>query len=236
MLKLVALTTAVAALCAGVAAAGTRATPPAKIVYSSPYKAGTGIFVTSPTGKGTKRLTSPLRAFDTNPTWSPSGKLIAFESTRVGDVNVFTVRTDGTHVRELTFADRFDGDPAWSSKKRIAFESDRTGNTEIWVVNPDGSGEKQVTTDQSFNGDPAWSPDGSKIAFTSTRGGDREVYVMNADGSDQTRLTSSPGISQNPSWSPDGTTIAFDSNRNGNFEIYVMNADGSDPARLTDNG
>jgi Tol biopolymer transport system component len=233
---LAAATALAAALSAGVAGAGTNATPQAKIVYSSPYKAGTAIFVTSPKGTGTKRLTSPPRFFDANPTWSPTGGRIAFESTRVGDVNIFTVRSDGTHVRELTFADGFDGDPSWSRENKIAFESDRTGNTEIWVVNPDGSGEKQITTDPSCNGDPAWSPDGSKIVFTSTRGGDREIWVMNADGSDQTRLTSGPGISQNPSWSSDGTSIAFDSNRNGNFEIYVMNADGSDPTRLTDNG
>jgi Tol biopolymer transport system component len=225
-----------AALCVGVAGAGTRAAAPGKIVYSSRYKAGAAIVATSPAGTGTKRLTSSARFFDTNPTWSPNGKRIAFESTRLGDANIFIVRSDGTHLRELTFPNAFDGDPAWSSKNKIAFESDRTGNTEIWVVNPDGSGEEQLTTDQSFNGDPAWSPDGSKIVFTSTRSGDREIWVMNADGSNQTRLTSAPGINQNPSWSPDGTSIAFDSNRNGNFEIYVMNADGSDPTRLTDNG
>lgn len=225
----------VAGLCVAAATAGARATPQ-KIVYSSPYKAGTGLFVVSPTGGTPKRVTSPAHALDANPTWSADGKRIAFESTRAGYTNIFAVRADGTHLRELTFAQSFNGDPAWSSTNRIAFESDRTGNTEIWVVNPDGSGEKQLTTDSSFNGDPAWSPDGSKIAFTSTRGGDREIYVMNADGSGQTRLTSAPGISQNPSWSPDGLSIAFDSNRSGNFEIYAMNVDGSDQTRLTDNG
>jgi Tol biopolymer transport system component len=230
------LTAAVAAaLCVGVAAADTRPTPQ-RIVYSSPWKGDTALFVVAPTGGVPKRITSPPHSFDSNPTWSADGKRVAFESSRLGDANIFTVRSDGTHLRELTFAPGFDGDPAWSSKNRIAFESDRTGDTEIWVVNPDGSGEKQLTTDPSFNGDPTWSPDGTKIAFTSTRAGDREIWVMNADGSGQTRLTSGPGISENPSWSPDGSSIAFDSNRNGNLEIYVMNADGSDPTRLTDNG
>ena len=226
----------VAVLTAGVAGAGARAKPPGKIVYSGTYKAGSALYVVSPNGGTPKRLTSPTRSDDGNPSLSYDGKRIVFESNRLGDYNVYVSRVDGTHIRELTFSDTFDGDPAWSRKNKIAFESDRSGNTEIWTVNPDGSGEKQLTTDPSFNGDPAWSPDGSKIVFTSTRDGDRELYVMNADGSDQKRLTSGPGISENPSWSPDGTAIAFDSNRNGNLEIYAMNVDGSDQTRLTNSG
>jgi Tol biopolymer transport system component len=231
--KLIAVTVAATALSAGAAGAGTHAKLPGKIVYSAAYKAGTALYVVSPNGGTPKRVTSPVRSDDGNPSLSYDGKRIVFESNRLGDYNVYVSRADGTHVRELTFSDFFDGDPAWSRKNTIAFESERTGNTEIWTVNPDGSNEKQLTTDPSFNGDPAWSPDGSRIAFTSTRDGDREIYVMNADGSDQHRLTSGPGISQNPAWSPDGTSIAFDTNRNGNFEIYAMNVDGSDQTRLT---
>ena len=168
-----------AVLSAGVAGAGTRAALPGKIVYSGTYKAGSALFVVSPRGGTPKRLTSPLRSDDGNPSAPNDGKRIVFESNRLGDYNVYVSRVDGTHIRELTFSDAFDGDPAWSRKNKIAFESDRTGTTEIWTINPDGSDEKQLTTDPSFNGDPAWSPDGSKIVFTSTRDGDREIYVMN---------------------------------------------------------
>ena len=227
---------AVAVLAAGTAGARTQAKLTGRIVYSGAYKAGDALFVVSPNGGTPKRLTSPPRFTDGNPSWSADGKRIVFESNRLGDMNLFAARADGTHVRELTFSDAFDGDPAWSSTNEIAFESDRAGSTDVWVMNPDGSDETRLTTDDAFDGDPVWSPDGSKIAFTSTRGGDREIWVMNADGTDQTRLTSAPGISENPSWSPDGLEIAFDTNRNGNLEIYVMNADGSDQTRLTNSG
>jgi Tol biopolymer transport system component len=222
-----------------VSALGAPAATATKIVYHSKLGGRNNeILVVSSAGGAPTRLTRNA-ASDSNPTWSANGKLIAFESNRRGrhrleDSDVYVMRADGSGVRELTFSNAFDGDPAWSWLNRIAFESERTGSSDIWAIDADGGNEKQLTTTQAFDGDPAWSPDGTKIAFTSARdNGDREIYVMNADGSAQTRLTASAGFDENPSWSPDGKRIAFDSMRNGNLEIYVMNADGSKQTRVT---
>jgi dipeptidyl aminopeptidase/acylaminoacyl peptidase len=189
---------------------------------------------------------TPLRltkhpATDASPTWSPNGAQVAFESNRNGDWNsyndsdIYVMNANGTKVREVTFSNSFDGDPAWGHSGKIAFESMRTGNGDVWTVSPGGSGETNLTgSSKAFDGDPSWSPDGTKIAFTSERdNGDREIYVMNADGSNPTRLTTSPGFDENPSWSPSGSQIAFDTNRDGNLEIYAMNADGSSVHRVT---
>jgi Tol biopolymer transport system component len=210
-----------------------------KIVYHSRlHGRNNEILVVSSAGGAPTRLTRNP-ASDSNPTWSPDGRRIAFESNRRGhrryqDSDVYSMRADGSGVRELTFSNVFDGDPAWSSTNRIAFESDRTGNRDIWAVDADGSNEQQLTTSRAFDSDPAWSPDGSQIAFTSERdNGDREIYVMNADGTGQTRLTNTPGFDENPSWSPNGKKIAFESTRDGNLEIYVMNPDGTNQVRVT---
>ena len=76
------------------------------------------------------------------------------------------MKADGTGIRELTFSNAFDGDPAWSLDDRIAFESERTGKADVWVIDADGSNEQQLTKTPAFDGDPAWSPNGAKIAFT----------------------------------------------------------------------
>jgi Tol biopolymer transport system component len=241
MFKLFAALTALAALAVGATSAPAGPSAAAsKIVYHSRLpRLNNDIFIVSSAGGAATRLTRH-RGADSNPTLSPDGRRIAFESNRHGnwrsykDSDVYVMRADGTGVRELTFSNAFDGDPAWSRTNRIAFESERTGNADVWVVDPDGSNETQLTTSKAFDGDPAWSPDGAKIAFTSQRdNGDREIYVMNADGSGTTRLTNSPGFDENPSWSPDGKRIAFDSMRDGNLEAYVMDADGTDQARVT---
>ena len=239
MSKLTGLTVLAAAIGLITLAARADSAVTTKIVYHSKLRGNNEILVVPAAGGAPTRLTRH-RASDSNPTWSTDGRRIAFESNRRGhirarDADVYVMTSDGTRIRQLTFSNAFDGDPAWSWLNRIAFESDRSGSTDVWAIDADGTDEKQLTKTTAFDGDPAWSPDGSKIVFTSERdNGDREIYVMNVDGSGQTRLTATPGFDENPSWSPDGKRIAFDSMRDGNLEIYVMNADGSKQVRVTD--
>ena len=139
------------------------------------------------------------------------------------------MNANGSGVRELTFSNRFDGDPAWSRQNTIAFESERNGIADVYSIRADGSAERRLTVSPGFDGDPAWSPNGKRIAFTSERdGGDREVYVMNADGTDQVRLTTSAGFDENPAWSQDGSRIAFVSERiaKGQRRLFSVSASG----------
>ena len=127
-----------------------------------------------------------------------SGDLIAFESDRDGDYEVFVMNPDGTEVRQLTDNDDGDYFPVWSPDgKRIAFASDRDGDWEIFVMNTDGTEVRQLTDNDDDDGTPAWSPDGKRTAFTSGRYGDYEIFVMNADGTD---VYSTGQEGYQPSW------------------------------------
>jgi hypothetical protein len=167
---------------------------------------------------------------------------IVFESGRSGNKEIWTMKTDGSDLFQLT--DRIAGGqatgPALSPDgRRVAFSlADPTDGSdfEIYVVNVDGTGLTNLTNDPEFDGwRPAWSPDGSQIAFFSTRDDplNDEVYVMNADGSNVRRLTNDPSDDANMTWSPDGARIAWETNRAGDFDIWIMNADGSNPTTLT---
>ena len=58
---------------------------------------------------------------------------------------------DGSGIRQLTFSNAFDGDPAWSVSNRIAFESERTGSSDVWAIDSDGSDETQLTKNSAFD-------------------------------------------------------------------------------------
>ena len=67
--------------------------------------------------------------------------LIAFESNRDGNLEVYVTNPDGTGVTNLTNNAAADSFPAWSPDgSEIAFRSDRDGDSEIFVMNADGTG------------------------------------------------------------------------------------------------
>ena len=167
---------------------------------------------------------------------------IAFSSDRDGDLEIYTIDTDGTNLVRMTNHPARDTQPAWSPDgRKIAFTSDRRNrfSLEIYVMNADGDRLEQLTTDHppAVNDEfPTWSPDGTKIAFASNRDESYDIYVMDADGKNSVQLTRGRAKEVTPCWSPDGTKIAFTSSDNIlKSEIYVMNADGANPVNLTRN-
>src|SRR5205823_14703297 len=77
-----------------------------------------------------------------------------------GNVDIYTVRPDGSDVKRLTTVRGFDGCPAYSPDgRKIASCSDRTGRYQIWLMKADGSDQRRLSTrlPALF---PQFSPDG----------------------------------------------------------------------------
>ena len=154
---------------------------------------------------------------------------IAFSSFRHGQLDIYTMRANGSGARNLTRDAAPDFQPAWSPDgTTIAFVSLHTDVShfdQIFTIDTATHLERQVTAVEG--GDPqapAWSPDGSRIAFHVVYGGavDTELFVTGADGSHLVQLTDNTSEDSNPAWSPDGSRIAFV--RDGRIE--TMDADG----------
>jgi Tol biopolymer transport system component/imidazolonepropionase-like amidohydrolase len=176
------------------------------------------------------------------PTGSDDG-LIAFYSHRDGNVEIYTMRPDGSDQRRLTFNEYDDYSPAWSPDgSRIAFLSDRDDPNptrcghncfyQIYIINADGSAEHKVVETEFAVHHPDWHPDGTRLSFDTEFNLQGDIYVVNADGSGL-QLLIEDGFWAD--WSPDGTQLVFASKRDGNVELYVADADGSSQRRLTQN-
>lgn len=77
------------------------------------------IFVMNSDGTNARQLTGlgGDTANNDNSVWSPNGKLPAFNSTRDGSEEVYTMKLDGSDRRNVTHNASFDAAPGWTSGK-----------------------------------------------------------------------------------------------------------------------
>jgi Tol biopolymer transport system component len=177
------------------------------------------------------------------PPLPPMPGRIAFQSSRDGNWEIYTMQADGSSESRLTNSAADDLYPAWSPDgSRLAFTSGRDGNWEIYTMTADGAGQVRLTTDASNDWYPAWSPDGSRIAFQTDREGNAEIYAIPSLGGVATRLTQYKGNNERPTWSPDGQRLAFDSDLleygtvSAGIDLYVLQVGSSvTPTRLLRN-
>lgn len=172
-------------------------------------------------------LLSPPHADATVP--GTNGK-IAFASFRDGDMEIYSMNSDGTDQTNLTNSQAEDDNPAWSPDgSKVAFDRCQglgcsSAEYDIYVMAGDGSDVTDLTNALGSDTDPTWSPGSAEIAFVGFRSGDAnfQIYRMNANGTGQVNLTNDSFENIEPSWSPDGTKIAFSSFRPNNWEIVVL--------------
>jgi TolB protein len=150
-----------------------------------------------------------------NPSWSPDGVRLVFESRRHGGTELYIINADGTGERRLTFSGAAveNTHPSWSADgSTIVFDSNREGAWTLYAIRADGTGERRVmdpagSASGEFARHPEWSPDGRWIAFDSKRDGNGELYVVRPDGTGLRRITDSPNNDSHPSWTPDGEVV-----------------------------
>lgn len=168
------------------------------------------IFKMSADGTNRQALTKgPNRAMNVEPAPSPDGSKIAFSSDRVGRPMVFVMNANGTGVRRLTSAGKYNASPAWSPDgKYIAFAGQDQDHFDIFTMTADGGNLKRLTDARKANGraanneSPSWSPDGRHIVFSSDRTGTSQIYLVNPDGTNERRLTDDQFNWEKPKWSP----------------------------------
>lgn len=119
---------------------------------------------------GRERRVTPfdLRAGDT-PDWSPDGQRILFHSNLDGpdtiSANLYTIRADGTDVRQLTFAEggvtQYLGSSYSPDGKMITFgRRPETGGVaaDVFVMRVDGTNVQPVTRTVLYDSYPDWGP------------------------------------------------------------------------------
>jgi Tol biopolymer transport system component len=208
--------------------------------------AGYDIFLATDAGKIEKRLTE-APGYDAEATVNWKTGNIVYTSLASGDLDLWTMRPDGSQKRQLTKSAGYDGGPVFSRDGRKLVwranypktpqDMDRYQSLlkdnltapmkmEIVIADADGSNAKPITSFGCASFAPTFTPDGKKILFASNKhecdSRHFELFLMNPDGSGLEQVTTFGGFTSFPEFSPDGKTLVFCSDKDAK-ERYEFN-------------
>jgi Tol biopolymer transport system component len=197
------------------------------------YARNGDLWLANDDGSGRRPLTRTPNATESEPSWSPAGKTIAY-----------TVQfEDGSRrirVLRLPFgtSDPLVGSDSWSPAfspdgKRLAFVSSRSGSPEVYVARADGTGAKPFHTVDPTQPQPsdvrdlAWGPAGRRLAYAQAAEDGTSAIVVD-DGQEQKPVTQPGERDDHPVWSPDGKRLAWSEVVGDHARRLILgNADGS---------
>ena len=225
--------------------------------YSWDYDPAFDIFSRPAAGEALQQLTTE-KGYDAEGAYSPKGDRIVFASNRDAFkqtlseedtkrletdpsyfIDIYTMKPDGSDVKQLTFTQGYDGGPFFDAAGELItwrrFTPDGS-KAEIWTMNADGSNPRQLTQQQVMSWAPFFHPSGEYIIYTSNQFGYQnfELFIVATNGSGQPiRVTNAAGFDGLPTFSPDGTKLVWSSTRTHSNKAHVFMADWNHSAALS---
>lgn len=177
-----------------------------RIVYTHEVGDIQAVWVMNRDGSGAYQAYGPPQGNGWDPVWSPGGERILFASLRGDEIQLYTIRSDGSDLKQITQLDGLRGRSDWSpGGDLIATYIGPSWEREIALLDASG-GSLNLITSGGNNLAPNFSPYSSEwIVFTSYRDRYRddngcEIYIMRTDGSDIRRLTDNTYCDWQPGW------------------------------------
>ena len=147
------------------------------------------IHTMSGSGENDRQLTH--RGSARNPSWSPDGRLIAFDSGPAdgdGPSRLYVMRSNGHKKRSVPTKGLDARNPSWSADgRRLVFQGcpldSECEEDSIFVVGRRGGGLRQLAAE---GGDPIWAPSGRWIAYAGKlrEDGCRTIVLVRPSGED----------------------------------------------------
>jgi Tol biopolymer transport system component len=187
-------------------------------------------------------MLSALLIFTASPayaTFPGRNGLIAFQAQTDAGIQIFTVRSNGHDLQQITHVDGDAVTPDWSPDGRqIVFEIDRPNPTfcSIAIMNADGSNIVELTPENAniCEGDSSFTPDGLRIVFDRFDPDtfDEAFWSMDRRGGDRQRIGP---CCIDPNVSPNGKKLSFltGNGQDGGIALFTSAIDGSNLFQVT---
>jgi len=210
---------------------------------------GYDIYLATDTGQIIKKLTD-APGYDAEATVNWKTDRVVYTSLASGDLDLWSMRPDGSEKKQITTAIGYDGGAVFSRdgkklvwranhpstpetmqryKELLAENTTAPMKMEIVVAGDDGTNAHTITNFGCASFAPTFTPDGKKILFASNKNNcdtrKFELFLVNLDGTGLEQVTDYGGFTSFPEISPDGRRLVFCSDRNAKeryeFNIFV---------------
>lgn len=192
------------------------------------------IWTVPSTGGQATRLTIH-EAYESNPTFSPDGKQIAFSGARFGNNDIFIMPTTGGMPKRLTFHSSQDNIASWTQADKILFSTSREFRqierpSEVYSISPKGGTESRMLDVLGF--EPTVSPDGRFVALVRgdinpvarqayTGSSNREIWIFDTKSKSYNKLPLFATNDVMPQWGKNNT-LYFLSSNDGAYNLYQL--------------
>jgi Tol biopolymer transport system component len=164
--------------------------------------------------------------------------LIVFQQETDDGIQLFTMKPDGTDIRQITQVEAEPGrdQPGagradWSPDGRtIVFNEN---DCQIRLIDADGSNLREVPGEPGYTlgtdlceADPSFTPDGRSIVYGRFDGQAEHIWRVDLDGTNRRLVTDACGI--DPNVSPDATQLSCMGDG-----LWVVNMDGTDAKQVS---
>jgi hypothetical protein len=167
---------------------------------------------------GTRRIAGSTGE-DWSPAFSPSGRQIAFVSTRSGALAIYLARADGSAATQIS-----PPPPPPPPPEEPPPPADPNAPPPEPAPEPAPQPEPTPTDLR----DLAFSPGGATLAYTTDIAGESKLTLLRLADRTVAFISPSPAADEQPVWSPDGSRIAFATRRpDGKRALRIAAADGS---------
>jgi Tol biopolymer transport system component len=191
------------------------------------------------------RPLTPIQAGhnDSNPVWSPSGKMLAFERS-IGDQRKIVIALrDGTIIKTIYFqapeeedvldiflpgitdAASYNAGVSWSGNGHgLVFMSNAgSGNYDLYLLSDLLQAQPlRLTRHDGKESNPDWSPLGQQLVYVSGSTGKADIFTMDLLSHKSRRITHGNKLYLYPQWSPDGRKITMIYGSNENHDVWVI--------------
>lgn len=205
--------------------------------YSWAFTPYMNIYEANPDGSDLVALTSGPD-YHAECAYSPDGQRIVFASNSDGNMNIYTMNSNGTDVKNVTNTSQgYNGGPFFSpDNKDIIFRADyeRPDLLQIYRVDVDGSNLLQLTHGRDVNWAPYWHPNGQVIAYTTSKHGHAhyEIYLLNINTGAFCRVTHHSTFDGLPVFNNEGNRLMWTSKRGPDNTSQIFIAEFTLPHEL----